>query len=89
MRVVTEVPIAVTYKDLRIPCAYRLDIVVNEEVVVEVKAVEHLLPVHTAQLLTYLRLGNLPVGLLFNFNEKLFKNGIVRVINDRLPSEHS
>jgi GxxExxY protein len=87
--VATEVPLPLKYKELRIACAYRLDLVVNEEVVVEVKTAEKLLALHTAQLLTYLRLGNYRVGLLLNFNALILKDGIVRVINDQYNNEKS
>jgi GxxExxY protein len=77
------VPVPLTYGDRTLACAYRLDLVVDELVVVEVKAVEKLLPVHRAQLLTYLKLSGYPAGLLLNFNVKLLKHGIVRVLNDQ------
>ncbi|HEY4691477.1 MAG TPA: GxxExxY protein [Anaerolineae bacterium] len=68
----------VDYKGLRLDCGYRLDLLVAETVVVEVKAVESLLPIHEAQLLTYLRLGGWRVGLLINFNVPVLKQGIRR-----------
>jgi len=68
----------VEYKGLRLDCGYRLDLLVAETVVVEVKAVESLLPIHEAQLLTYLRLGGWRVGLLINFNVPVLKQGIRR-----------
>jgi GxxExxY protein len=80
---VTKHPLALNYKGVRIPFAYKLDFVVQGEVAVEIKAVENLLPVHTAQLMTYLRLGNYPVGLVLNFNSVMLRDGIVRVINSR------
>ena len=58
-----------------------MDIVVEEKVVVEVKAVERLIPVHEAQLLSYLKLGNRPVGLLLNFHKPVLKNGLKRIVN--------
>ena len=73
-----ELPLPVVYKGLRLDCAYRLDLLVADAVVVEVKAVECLIPVHTAQLLTYLRLGAWKAGLLLNFNVPLLRDGIVR-----------
>ena len=73
-----ESPLPVTYKGLRLDCGYRLDLLVADEVVVEVKAIERLAPVHEAQLLTYLRLGGWKVGLLINFNVPLLRDGIVR-----------
>jgi GxxExxY protein len=68
----------VLYKGIRLDCGYRLDLVVADAVVVEVKAVESLLPVHSAQLLTYLRLGKWKAGLLLNFNVPKLREGIVR-----------
>ena len=79
-----EVTLNVKYKDLEIDSAYRLDLLVSNEVIVELKAVETLLPVHRAQLLSYLRLMNKPVGFLINFNVSLIKDGIHRIVN-RLP----
>ncbi len=66
------------YKGLRLDCGYRVDLVVADAVVVELKTVDRLAPVHDAQLLTYLRLGGWKVGLLINFNVELLRNGIHR-----------
>ena len=71
-------PLEVEYKGRRVDCGYLLDLVVDGAVVVQVKAVEALTPVHEAELLTYLRLGGWQVGLLINFNVKLLKQGIRR-----------
>jgi GxxExxY protein len=68
----------VTYKDKTLENAYRLDLWVEDKVVVEIKAADRLLPVHEAQILTYMRLTKSPLGLLINFNEKLLKDGIKR-----------
>ena len=73
-------PLPVEYKGLRLDCGYRLDLLVAEAVVVEVKAGEALLPIHEAQLLTYLRLGGWKAGLLTNFNVPLLKQGIRRLV---------
>ena len=73
-----EIPLPVIYKDVRLDCGYRLDFLVNDKVVVELKAVEQMLPVYEAQLLTYLRLTGCKVGLLMNFNVPVLKDGIVR-----------
>ena len=73
-----QVAVPVMYKDLDVPCGYRADIVVNDSVLVELKAVERILAVHEARLLTYLRLTGVRVGLLFNFNVAILKKGIVR-----------
>ena len=71
-------PLPVTYKGITLPVSYRLDLLVSDTVVVEVKAVETLLPVHDAQLLTYLKLGGYQVGLLLNFNVPQLRDGIRR-----------
>ena len=74
-------PIPIEYRGIRFDEGYRLDLLVEETVIVEIKSIEELLPVHSKQLLTYLRLTNLPVGLLLNFNVNLMKDGIVRLAN--------
>jgi GxxExxY protein len=71
--------VSMTYKGLVIDCGYRLDLVVNGQIVLELKAVERLLPIHIAQLMTYLKLAGLPVGLLVNFNVRVLKDGLKRV----------
>ena len=73
-----QVPLPVEYKGVRLDCGYRMDFVVENRVVVELKAVEMVLPVHEAQLLTYLKLTGLRVGLLINFNVPVLRHGIVR-----------
>ncbi|HEY63946.1 MAG TPA: GxxExxY protein [Caldilineae bacterium] len=73
-----QVPLPVQYKGLSLDCGYRLDLLVAQTVVVEIKAVEQLLPIHEAQLLTYMKLGGWPVGLLINFNVPVLKRGIRR-----------
>jgi GxxExxY protein len=75
-----ELPIPILYKHHRIDCGFRMDLFVEEEVIVELKAIEHILPIHEAQLLTYLRLVQKQVGLLINFNVPLLKNGIRRCV---------
>ncbi len=70
----------VVYKGLRLDCGYRTDLVVAESIVVEIKSVETVLPVHEAQLLTYLKLGGWRIGLLINFNVALLKEGVRRRI---------
>jgi GxxExxY protein len=77
-----EYPLPVQYKGVALDCSYRLDLLVDEQVVVELKAVETVLPIHEAQLITYLKLGNWPVGLLINFNVELLKNGVKRLTNN-------
>jgi GxxExxY protein len=73
-----QVPLPVSYKEVKLDCGYRIDIIVQDMVIVELKAVEFLLPVHEAQLLTYHRLSNRRVGLLMNFNCSVLRDGIVR-----------
>jgi GxxExxY protein len=74
----TEVPLPITYRGVRIDCSYRLDLVIDDAVLVEAKSVATLLPIHEAQLMTYLRLSPLRVGLLLNFNVPRLRDGIVR-----------
>lgn len=80
--VISEIPIDIEYKGLNIGDHLRLDILVDEEVVVELKSVENVLPVHKKQLLTYLKLLDLHVGLLINFNVSLLREGITRIVNN-------
>ena len=75
-----ELPIK--YKQVQLDFAYRLDIVAENKVIVELKSVESLLPIHTAQLLSYLKLSKLKVGLLVNFNVPQLTNGVKRVVNE-------
>jgi GxxExxY protein len=75
-------PLPVHYKGVNLDCGYRLDLVVEHKLVVELKAVESLLPVHEAQLLTYLKLSGLTLGLLINFNVPVLKSGIKRIVNN-------
>lgn len=70
----------VVYKGLSLECGYRIDILVDEKVVLEIKSVEGLLPIHESQMLTYMRLGGWKVGLLINFNVPLLKQGIRRLV---------
>jgi GxxExxY protein len=71
-----EIPIA--YKGIKLDCGYRIDLIISDKVVVELKSVQEVLPVHEAQLLTYLHLTGLRIGLLINFNVAVLKNGIFR-----------
>jgi len=75
-------PLPVTYKGVNLDCGYRLDVVVQGMVVLEVKACERIEPIHRAQLLTYLKLSGLSLGLLLNFNVPVMRDGIVRVVNE-------
>ncbi|GAA0871400.1 GxxExxY protein [Gangjinia marincola] len=74
-------PLPVIWKDLKMDVGFRTDLIVNDKVIIEIKSVEHVLPVHSKQLLTYLKLTGLKLGLLINFNESLIKNGIKRIVN--------
>src|SRR3989337_4078215 len=76
-----QVPLPVVYKGIKLECGYRIDIVVDNLVIVEMKTVEKLLPIHDAQLLTYLKLYQRPLGLLMNFNVPALKDGIKRIVN--------
>jgi GxxExxY protein len=78
------IPVPLVYREVRIETAYWLDMLVDDRVIVELKSVEKLAPIHQAQLLTYLRLAARPVGLLINFNELVLKNGVKRVINPKV-----
>jgi GxxExxY protein len=75
-----QVSLPVSYKSVHLDCGYRMDVVVDETLVLELKSVEKILPLHEAQLLTYLKLSGLHRGLLLNFNTTLLKNGIKRMI---------
>jgi GxxExxY protein len=80
IKIVQERPMPVTYRGLALDTGYRLDLVVEDVVIVELKAVDSLLPIHHAQLLTYLKLSGLKLGLLINFNTKLLTQGIKRMV---------
>ncbi|MDQ8189780.1 GxxExxY protein [Roseibacillus persicicus] len=77
----SQISLPISYKELQIPDAYRIDRLVENLLIIEIKAVENVLPVHKAQLLTYLRHTEKPLGLLINFNSSLLKNGLTRIIN--------
>ena len=79
LQVATQQEIPVTYRGMTFDCGFRADLIVNNLVIIELKAVEQLLPVHTAQALTYLKLTSLKTALLINFNVSLLKNGIKRI----------
>ena len=76
-----QVSLPVVYKDIKLDCGYLMDLVVEGEIVVELKTVEKILPIHEAQLLTYLKLYHRPVGLLVNFNVPVLRSGIKRIVN--------
>jgi len=77
-----EVALPLAYKGLKLDCSYRVDLLVEDSVIVELKAIEQVLPIHSSQLLTYLRAAHKQVGLLINFNVGVLKDGINRVVND-------
>ncbi len=78
----TQIPIAMNYKEVRFEAGFRIDLLVNKKVLIEIKSVENLAPVHYAQTLTYLRMADLRLGLLINFNNKYLKDGIHRIANN-------
>jgi GxxExxY protein len=86
VRIETQLAIPLIYKDLTVDCAYRADLVVEGSVLVEVKAIDAIAPIHRQQVNTYLRLGNYRVGLLMNFGERTMKAGIERIVN-RFPDK--
>ena len=77
-----QAPIPVYWKDIKMEQGFRADLIVEDKVIIEIKSVEHVLPVHHKQLLTYLKLTDIKLGLLVNFNEKLIKHGIKRIVNN-------
>jgi len=81
LKVERQKGLPVIYRGILLDCGYRIDLLVEDEVVVEVKAVERFDPIHEAQLLSYLKLSNHRVGLLINFNVKILKNGVRRVVH--------
>jgi GxxExxY protein len=75
-----QVDLPLDYKGVKLDCGYRLDFIIADELIMELKAIQEILPVHKAQLLTYLKLNQKPLGLLINFNVPLLKDGIERVV---------
>ncbi len=82
LNVQQQLPMPFVYKDIKMDVGYRLDLLVENKVIVEIKSLENLAPVHFSQLLTYLKLSEKKLGLLINFNTKILKNGIHRLVND-------
>lgn len=78
LRVERQIPVPVVFKEIKLECGYRIDVLVEKSVVVEIKSVDQLAPIHEAQILTYLKFSNKKIGLLINFNVTLLKNGIKR-----------
>jgi GxxExxY protein len=81
-KVIQQNPMPFEYKKIKLDVGYRLDLLIENKVIIEIKSVEALAPVHYAQLLTYLKLSDLKLGLLINFNTKLLKDGIHRIVNN-------
>jgi len=84
LKVDAQKPIPLVYKSITLDCGYRLDLLVEDTVVVEIKSIEKILPVHKAQVISYLKLAKLPLGLLINFNVNLLKWGIERIAGESL-----
>ena len=82
LRVERQKPIPVIWKEIKMEQGFRADLIIDNKVIIEIKSVEAIAPVHPKQLLTYLRLANLKLGLLINFNEVLIKDGITRIVNN-------
>jgi GxxExxY protein len=89
LRTVRQQPIPVVYENVRIDTGFRADLIVEDKVIVEVKSVEILAPVHKKQLLTYLRLADKRLGLLINFQVALIKDGITRIVNGLEEEAHA
>lgn len=77
-----QVPLPVSYKGVKLDCGYRLDLVVEKRVILEIKAVERIAPIHEAQLLSYLRMLDKRIGLILNFHTAVLKQGIRRLVNN-------
>jgi len=75
-----EVSLPIKYKEINISCGYRIDLLIEDKLIIELKSVNELLPIHDAQLLTYMKLSKKSIGLLMNFNEVLLKDGIKRFV---------
>ncbi|MFH1147051.1 MAG: GxxExxY protein [Pseudomonadota bacterium] len=75
-----QYPVSVEYKTIKLDCGYRMDLFVDDKVIVELKSIENILPIHQAQLLTYMKLAGISIGLLINFNARLLRHGIKRMV---------
>jgi len=82
-KVQSELALPVLYEGLRLQSGYRVDLLIENRIIVELKCVETILPIHKAQLMTYLRLANMPLGLLLNFNVVHLRDGIKRILNNK------
>ena len=83
LQVENQVPIEVLYKGFDLGLQYRVDLLINKQIIIELKSVEILLPVHHKQLITYLKLAQKPLGFLINFNTESIKNNIIKIANDK------
>lgn len=82
LKVEQQKPLPIVYRGVKLECGYRLDLMIENKVIVEIKSVETLLPIHKAQLISYLKLTDCKVGLLINFNVEILKDGIQRIVNN-------
>jgi len=82
LKVESQKPLPLVYKRVRLDCGYRIDLLVEDKVIVEIKSVDQIMPIHHAQVISYLKLSDCKVGLLINFNEKLLKHGVHRIVNE-------
>jgi GxxExxY protein len=89
MRFERQVALPVSYKGVKLDCGYRLDLIVEGKVIVELKTVDEIQPIHQSQLLTYLKLAGVSVGLLVNFNVPVLKHGVKRIVNNHQDSSAS
>ena len=80
-------PVSVIYEDIKLDVGFKADIVVDDKIILELKSIESIVPVHAKTLLTYMRLSKLEVGLLINFNVTLLKNGITRLVDDERQTD--
>ena len=75
-----QLALPVEYKNIKLDCGYRIDVLVDNSIIIELKSVDKILPIHQAQLLTYMKLADISIGLLINFNVKYLKDGIKRMV---------
>lgn len=89
LKVEQQKPLPIIYRGVKLECGYRLDLLIEDEVIVEIKSIEKLLPIHQAQLMSYLKLANKRVGLLINFNVTVLKRGLQRAVNEFPESQRA
>ena len=87
LKVTRQVPVDIVYDEMQFPAAFRIDLLIDGQLILEIKSVEMLKNLHAKQLLTYLRLTGMPVGLLLNFSGETMKEGIRRVVNNHSPTQ--